>query len=51
MTTLRPGPRTIAAIAAIVVLAAAGWAAFDRYFIYLPGLVQDLRDPIGPAGR
>ena len=49
MTTLRPGPRTIAAIAAIVVLAAAGWAAFDRYFIYLPGLVQDLRDPIGPA--
>jgi len=49
MSAFRPGPRTLSVVAAIVLLAVAGWAAFDRYFIYLPGMVQDLRDPIGPA--
>jgi len=34
---------------ALVVLALAGWWAFDRYFIYLPGMVQDIRNPIGPV--
>lgn len=29
-------------------LALAGFWAFDRYFIYLPGIVQDIRNPIGP---
>ncbi|WP_429910643.1 sulfatase [Glycocaulis sp.] len=38
----------LAAGAALAVLAAAGFWAFDRYFIYLPGLVQDIRNPIGP---
>lgn len=36
-----------AAMAVLVVLALAGFWAFDRYFIYLPGLVQDIRNPIG----
>lgn len=35
-------------VAAIIMLGAAGFWAFDRYFIYLPGLVQDIRNPIGP---
>lgn len=48
MSALRPGPRTFAALVAIIAVAAAGWAAFDRYFIYLPGVIQDMRDPIGP---
>ncbi|AZU05113.1 steryl-sulfatase [Glycocaulis alkaliphilus] len=43
-----PGRVILAAGAALVILAAAGFWAFDRYFIYLPGLVQDIRNPIGP---
>ncbi|MFC4726295.1 sulfatase [Glycocaulis abyssi] len=48
MLNSTPGRIMLAAGAALAVLAAAGYWAFDRYFIYLPGLVQDIRNPIGP---
>lgn len=32
--------------AALLIVAGAGWAAWQRYWIYLPGLVQQWRDPI-----
>ncbi|MGY6660891.1 MAG: sulfatase [Glycocaulis sp.] len=48
MLNSTPGRVILAAGAALVILAAAGFWAFDRYFIYLPGLVQDIRNPIGP---
>ncbi|MGP1276286.1 MAG: sulfatase [Caulobacterales bacterium] len=37
------------AAGALVVLGVSAFWAFDRYFIYLPGLVQDIRNPIGPS--
>ena len=53
MPAFRPGPRMpavlVATVAAVVAIGAVGWIAFDRFLIYLPGFVQDLRDPIGPA--
>lgn len=41
------GRIALAAAAILAALALAGFWAFDRYFIYLPGLVQDIRNPIG----
>jgi arylsulfatase A-like enzyme len=32
----------------LVAGAAAGWLAFQRYAIYIPGILSELRDPIGP---
>jgi len=43
------GKILLVATGGLVVLALAGWWAFDRYFIYLPGMVQDIRSPIGPV--
>ena len=40
------GPRALFALAGVAALALGGWLAFDRYAIYLPGLIQDVRDPI-----
>ena len=40
--------RSLVTLAVLMLLAAGGWLAFDRYIIYLPGLIQDYRDPIGP---
>lgn len=41
------GTRSLAAIGIVLALGVGGWFAFDRYVIYLPGLIQDMRDPIG----
>ena len=43
------GRMALAAAAILAALALAGFWAFDRYFIYLPGLVQDIRNPIGES--
>ncbi|MCC5996988.1 MAG: sulfatase-like hydrolase/transferase [Oceanicaulis sp.] len=48
MRTGHFGPRALAVIGVVLALGVSGWWAFDRYVIYLPGLVQDLRDPVGP---
>lgn len=42
------GRKSLLMVAVLLVLAGSGWLAFDRYIIYLPGLIQDFRDPIGP---
>ena len=42
------GPRSLAALAVILAIGLGGWLAFERYGDLIPGLVQDLRDPIGP---
>ena len=43
---MRLGRNGMIAAAAIVVVAAAGWIAFQRYWYYLPGILQDIRNPI-----
>ena len=49
MASTGKGLRGLAVAGALIVgIGVAGYAAFDRWFIYLPGLIQDLRDPIGP---
>lgn len=49
MATKKSVWRKIAIAAAVcAALLAGGYAAFDRWFIYLPGIVQDFRNPIGP---
>lgn len=36
------------AIAALVVLGAGGFVAFENYWYYIPGIIQRIRDPIEP---
>lgn len=36
------------ALVAVAILGATGWAVFERYWYYLPGLMATLRDPVGP---
>jgi arylsulfatase A-like enzyme len=36
-------------LGAVAALGVAGWAAFERWKIYLPGLVSELRDPVQPT--
>jgi arylsulfatase A-like enzyme len=45
---MKARPIAIGALAVAALLIVGGWLVFDRYYIYLPGLVMDLRDPIGP---
>ena len=42
------GPGSLAALAVVLGIGIGGWLAFDRFGDRIPGLVQDLRDPIGP---
>lgn len=42
------GRGLILGAATLIMVATAGFWAFDRYFIYIPGLIQDVRNPIGP---
>jgi arylsulfatase A-like enzyme len=39
--------RTVVALVALVI-GVLGWAAFQRYWYYLPGIIAQIRDPIGP---
>lgn len=41
--------RGLTIIVTILFLAVAGWWAFERYGMLLPGLVMDWQDPIGPT--
>jgi arylsulfatase A-like enzyme len=36
------------ALVVAVILGVAGWAAFQRYWYYLPGIMATIRDPVGP---
>ncbi|MGH7923868.1 MAG: sulfatase, partial [Candidatus Binatus sp.] len=45
---MRIGARGRIAVLAVVVVAAVGWAVFQRYWYYLPGLVASIRNPIEP---
>lgn len=40
--------RILIALALVAALGAGGYLAFERYKIYLPGLIANLRDPIAP---
>lgn len=42
------GPRSLVALALVLAAGLGGWFAFDRYIVYLPRLVQDIRDPVRP---
>ena len=33
----------------LVVAGVCGWAAFQRYWFYIPGIIARIRDPIGPT--
>lgn len=39
----------IGALIAAVVIALGGWYAYERYYIYIPSLIADIRDPIRPT--
>jgi arylsulfatase A-like enzyme len=43
----RLSPARIALVVAVI-LGVAGWAAFERYWYYLPGIMATIRDPVGP---
>jgi arylsulfatase A-like enzyme len=43
----RSSPARIALVAAVV-LGISGWAIFERYWYYLPGIMASIRDPVGP---
>src|ERR1700731_2379595 len=43
----RLSPARIALVVAVI-LGVAGWAAFQRYWYYLPGIMATIRDPVGP---
>ena len=36
------------ALVVAVILGVVGWAAFQRYWYYLPGIMATIRDPVGP---
>lgn len=43
---MRIGGRTWAALLVAAIVVAGGWFAFARYWYYIPGILQSLRDPI-----
>ena len=45
---MRIGRRGRIALVTAVVVAAAGWALFQRYWYYIPGIVLSIRNPIEP---
>jgi arylsulfatase A-like enzyme len=42
------GKRSLGLLITLLVVGVAGWAAFQRYWYYLPGIIAQIRDPIGP---
>ena len=40
--------RRVIALVILVALGVSGWAAYHRYWYYLPGLIGAIRDPVGP---
>ena len=45
---MRIGTKSRIAIVAAVVVAVAGWALFQRYWYYIPGILLSIRNPIEP---
>jgi arylsulfatase A-like enzyme len=45
----RLSKRSILLLIGIAVVGVAGWEVFERYWIYLPGIIATIRDPIGPT--
>jgi hypothetical protein len=45
---MRIGTRGRIALVRAVVVAAVGWALFQRYWYYIPGIVLSIRNPIEP---
>ncbi len=43
---MRIGTRGRVAIVAVIVVAAVGWALFQRYWYYIPGIMLSIRNPI-----
>ncbi|MDE2361700.1 MAG: sulfatase-like hydrolase/transferase [Hyphomicrobiales bacterium] len=41
--------RWMSVIGVVIVAGLAGWAAFERYWYYIPGVIGRLKDPIGPT--
>jgi arylsulfatase A-like enzyme len=44
---MKIGPRTRIALTLIAAVALVGWALWQQYWYYLPGIMQALRDPVG----
>jgi arylsulfatase A-like enzyme len=45
---MKLGKRSVALLIVVAVVGVLGWAAFHRYWYYLPGIIAQIRDPIGP---
>lgn len=41
--------RSVGIVLGLVLVGTLGWALFQRYWYYLPGIIGRIRDPIGPA--
>ena len=46
---MRLGKRGVGVLVGLVAVGISGWMVFARYWFYLPGIIAQIRDPIGPS--
>jgi arylsulfatase A-like enzyme len=46
---MKVGRRSVRVVLFVLLVGGIGWALFQRYWYYLPGIIGRIRDPIGPA--